>query len=146
MLHHLEHALHPWVAFFVLPVFAFANAGVPVMGLSLGDVLHPVPMGIILGLLFGKQVGILLMSWLAVRLGLASTPEGVGWRLLHGTTLLCGIGFTMSLFIASLAFEQGGEAYFGLERLGILLGSLISGFLGYLMLRLALGKAPKASA
>ncbi len=143
MLHHLEHALHPWVAFFVLPVFAFANAGVPVLGLSVADVMHPVPLGIILGLFLGKQVGILSLSWLAVRLGLATTPEGIGWRLLHGTTLLCGIGFTMSLFIASLAFEQGGEAYFGLERLGILVGSLISGFLGYFVLKLTLRKVPE---
>jgi len=138
MLHHLEHILHPWVAFGVLPVFAFANAGVPVLGLSLADALHPVPMGIVTGLFLGKQIGILALCWLAVRLGIASLPEGVGWRQLHGTSLLCGIGFTMSLFIASLAFEQGGAAYSGLDRLGILLGTLLSGVLGFAALSGAL--------
>lgn len=139
MLHRLEHTLHPWVAFGVLPVFAFANAGVPVLGLSIADVMHPVPLGIITGLFVGKQIGIVGLCWIGVKLGLASTPKGVTWRQLHGTSLLCGIGFTMSLFIASLAFEQGGAEYFGLERLGILLGSLISGILGYLALRTAMG-------
>ncbi len=138
LLRHLEHALHPWVAFGVLPVFAFANAGVPVIGLALADVLHPVPLGIMTGLFFGKQVGILLMSWLAVRLGIASPPAGVGWRQLYGTSLLCGIGFTMSLFIASLAFAAPGGGFMGLERLGILIGSLISGLLGYFVLRFSL--------
>ena len=138
LLRHLEHALHPWVAFGVLPIFAFANAGVSIGGLSLADVLHPVPLGIVTGLFLGKQVGILAMSWLAVRLGIASPPEGVGWRQLYGTALLCGIGFTMSLFIASLAFEQGGTAYLGLERLGILIGSLVSGLLGYVVLKISL--------
>lgn len=138
LLHRLEHALHPWVAFGVLPVFAFANAGVPVLGLSMSDVLHPVPLGIAGGLFFGKQVGIIGLSWLAVRLGLASLPDGAGWRMLHGASLLCGIGFTMSLFIASLAFEQGGEAYFGLDRLGILLGTALAGVAGYLALRSAM--------
>lgn len=137
----LEHKLHPWVAFLVLPVFAFANAGVPILGLSLSDALHPVPLGIILGLFFGKQIGILLLSWIGIRLGLASLPEGVNWRLLHGVTLLCGIGFTMSLFIASLAFEQSQTAYFGLERLGILIGSLLSGVIGYLILRISLNSS-----
>jgi NhaA family Na+:H+ antiporter len=132
---HLEHTLHPWVAFGVLPVFALANAGVPLLGLSLGDVLHPVPIGIVGGLLVGKFIGILGMSGLAVGLRVADLPEGVGWRHIQGVSLLCGVGFTMSLFIASLAFEQGGEAYFGLERLGILMGSLLSGVAGYLLLR-----------
>jgi NhaA family Na+:H+ antiporter len=138
LLRHLEHALHPWVAFGVLPIFAFANAGVSIGGLSIADVLHPVPVGIVAGLFLGKQVGILAMSWLAVRLGIASPPEGVGWWQLYGTALLCGIGFTMSLFIASLAFEQGGAASQGLERLGILIGSLVSGLLGYAVLRVSL--------
>jgi NhaA family Na+:H+ antiporter len=135
-LQHLEHILHPWVAFGVLPVFAFANAGVPVLDLSLGDVLHPVPLGIVTGLFFGKQIGVLGFSWLATRLGVASLPEGVGWGHLYGAALLCGIGFTMSLFIASLAFGQGSTAYFGLERLGILIGSLVCGLAGYGVLRM----------
>jgi NhaA family Na+:H+ antiporter len=134
-LRHLEQALHPWVAFGILPVFAFANAGVSIVGLSISDTFHPVPLGIVTGLLLGKQIGILALCRLGIRAGIASPPEGVGWRQLHGAALLCGIGFTMSLFIASLAFEQGSSAYLGLERLGILLGSLISGLLGYLLLR-----------
>jgi NhaA family Na+:H+ antiporter len=138
LLLHLEHWLHPWVAFGVLPVFALANAGVPLLGLSLSDLIHPVPLGIVGGLLVGKFVGITGMSGLAVVFRLAELPKGVGWRHLQGAALLCGVGFTMSLFIASLAFEQGGEAYFGLERLGILFGSLFSGVLGYFVLRVAL--------
>ncbi|NCQ35526.1 Na+/H+ antiporter NhaA, partial [bacterium] len=139
LLRHLEHTLHPWVAFGVLPIFAFANAGVSIGGLSLGDMLHPVPLGIVTGLFLGKQIGILALSWLAVRLGVASAPEGVGWWQIYGTALLCGIGFTMSLFITSLAFEQGGASFLGLERLGILIGSLVSGLLGYVVLKLSLG-------
>ena len=142
-LRHLEHTLHPWVAFGVLPVFAFANAGVPMTGLSISDVAHPVPLGIVGGLFLGKQIGILALCWLATRLRLASLPEGVNWWQLHGTALLCGIGFTMSLFIASLATEQGGDpAQFGLERLGILLGTFLSGTAGYLVLRAALSRRP----
>lgn len=138
LLHHLEHALHPWVAFGVLPVFAFANAGISVLDLSLSDLLHPVPLGIAGGLVVGKLVGIVTLSGLAVRSGIASLPEGTSWPQLVATALLCGIGFTMSLFIASLAFEHGGGAYLGLDRLGIIVGSLISGTLGYLVLRSSL--------
>ncbi len=136
-LHDLEHALHPWVAFGVLPLFAFANAGVSLAGVSLSDLGHPVPLGIMIGLLIGKPVGILLTAWLAVRLRVASLPEAVNWRQLQGAALLCGIGFTMSLFIASLAFGPRG-GYSGLEQLGILIGSIVSGILGYLWLRVAL--------
>jgi len=145
-LRQLEHTLHPWVAFGVLPVFAFANAGVPLLGLSINDVAHPVPLGIVGGLFLGKQIGILTLCWLATRLRLASLPEGVNWWQLHGTALLCGIGFTMSLFIASLATEQGGDAaQLGLERLGILLGTFLSGVAGYLVLRAALGRRPEVT-
>lgn len=140
-LRHLEHALHPWVAFGILPVFAFANAGVSILDLSLTDILHPVPMGIVTGLFLGKQIGVLTLCWIAIRAGLASLPDGVGWRELHGVSLLCGIGFTMSLFIASLAFEQGATAYLGLERLGILVGSLICGLSGYVVLRISMKAA-----
>lgn len=146
LLRRLEHALHPWVAFGVLPIFAFANAGVPLAGLSVADALHPVPLGIAGGLFLDKQIGVLAMSGLAVRLGLASRPDGVGWRQLYGSALLCGVGFTMSLFIASLAFEQGGPAYSGLERLGILSGSLVSGLVGYVVLRTSLSPAPNGAA
>ena len=122
-----------------MPVFAFANAGVSILGLSITDILHPVPLGIVTGLFLGKQIGVLVFCWLAVRLRIASPPEGVGWWQLYGTSLLCGIGFTMSLFIASLAFEQGATDYLGLERLGILIGTLVSGLSGYVLLRLTLG-------
>jgi NhaA family Na+:H+ antiporter len=134
-LHAFERALHPWVAYGVLPLFAFANAGVPLAGLSPAQLLHPVSAGIVAGLFIGKQLGIVGLSWIAVRLGLATLPRDTNWGLLHGASLLCGIGFTMSLFIASLAFEQGGGAYFGLERLGILAGSTVAGVTGYLVLR-----------
>jgi NhaA family Na+:H+ antiporter len=144
-LQHLEHALHPWVAFGILPVFAFANAGVSFVGLSIRDAVHPVPLGIVTGLLFGKQIGVLVFCWLGIRAGIASPPEGVGWRQLHGAALLCGIGFTMSLFIASLAFEQGSASYLGLERLGILLGSFLSGLLGYVVLRVTVVHGIKKS-
>ncbi|HPF36415.1 MAG TPA: Na+/H+ antiporter NhaA [Candidatus Krumholzibacteria bacterium] len=140
----LEHALHPWVAFGVLPIFAFANAGVPVRGLSAADLSHPVPLGIVLGLFLGKQIGVLGLSWLAVQLRLAALPAGVGWGLLHGVALLCGIGFTMSLFIASLAFEDTGAEFLGMERLGILMGSLVSGLGGWAVLRWALGRREPA--
>lgn len=139
-LNKLEHALHPWVAFAILPVFAFANAGVSLAGLSPSDLFHNVPLGIITGLFVGKQVGIMATATLAVRLGIASLPERVRWLHLYGTSLLCGIGFTMSLFIASLAFEQGGFANVGLERLGIVTGSLLAGVIGYLTLHLVLDK------
>ena len=143
LLRHLEHTLHPWVAFGVLPVFAFANAGVSIVELSISDTLHSVPLGIVTGLFFGKQIGIMAMCWIAIRLGVASAPEGVSWWQLYGAALLCGIGFTMSLFIASLAFEQGGAGYLGLERLGILIGSLVSGLLGYVVLRVTLASRAK---
>ncbi len=137
-LRQLEHTLHPWVAFGILPVFAFANAGVSIIGLSISDVFHPVSLGIVIGLFFGKQIGVLAMCWIATRLGIAELPEGVDWWQIYGAALLCGIGFTMSLFIASLAFEQGSTAYLGLERLGIVIGSLVSGLMGYLVLRATL--------
>jgi len=139
LLHRLEHALHPWVAFGVLPVFAFANAGVPLKGLSIAKVFHPVPLGIATGLFFGNLIGVSMLCWISVRLRLASLPEGVTWRHIPGVALLCGIGFTMSLFIASLAFEQSGVDYLGLERLGILIGTVASAVFGYILLRVSLG-------
>ncbi|MBM3984262.1 MAG: Na+/H+ antiporter NhaA, partial [Planctomycetes bacterium] len=122
----LEHALAGWVKYLVLPVFGFANAGVPLAGLAPAAALHPVPLGIAAGLFAGKQLGVLGFAWLAVRLRLATLAEELRPPLLYGAALLCGIGFTMSLFIASLAFEQGSAPYLGLERLGILAGSLVS--------------------
>jgi len=137
-LHRLERALHPWIAFGVLPLFAFANAGVPVSGIAAAQLLHPVTLGIASGLFVGKQLGIMLACWLAVRFGLAALPRDTDWGLLYGVSLLCGIGFTMSLFIASLAFGADSGDYSGLERIGILSGSLVSGVAGYLVLRLQL--------
>lgn len=145
-LRQLEHTLHPWVAFGILPIFAFANAGVSIAGLSITDTFHPVPLGIVTGLLLGKQIGVLAFCWIGIRARIASLPEGVGWRQLHGAALLCGIGFTMSLFIASLAFEQGSTAYLGLDRLGILIGSLVSGLSGYILLRVTPVNGPAAAA
>lgn len=144
-LRQLEHALHPWVAFGVLPAFAFANAGVAVAEFSISDAIHPVPLGIVTGLFLGKLIGVLGMCWIATRMRIASLPTGVGWWQLLGASLLCGIGFTMSLFIASLAFEQGSLSYLGLERLGILIGSLVSGLLGYIVLRVTLGTEMRAT-
>ena len=136
LLHQLERSIHPWVAYGVLPIFAFANAGIPLTGLSVFDLGHRVPLGIILGLFVGKQLGISLATWLTVKVGLASLPEGVRWPQIYGTAILAGIGFTMSLFIASLAFEAAPDrSFLGLERLGILAGSVASGLVGFLVLR-----------
>jgi len=137
-LHHLEHILHPYVALMILPLFAFANAGIPLAGLTLSSLLEPVPLGIMLGLFFGKLIGVFGFSWLAVILRLGKLPEGSGWIGLFGVSALCGIGFTMSLFISSLAAEDGAVALIAQHRLGILAGTLISAITGYLVLRLFL--------
>ncbi len=131
----LENALHPWVAFGIMPLFAFANAGVSLSGITFKSLLSPVPLGIALGLFIGKQVGIFGFSWLAIKLKLAKLPEGVRWSGLYGLSVLCGIGFTMSLFIGSLAFERGGPDLETAVRLGVLTGTLLSGLLGYFVLR-----------
>ena len=129
--HQLEHALHPWVAFAILPLFAFANSGIPLAGLALSSLLQPVPLGIALGLFIGKQVGIFSACYLAVKTRLAQLPENANWRHIHGISALCGIGFTMSLFIGSLAFEGGGGPDYAIDdRLGILTGSLLSAIVG----------------
>jgi len=136
-LRHLIHVLHPWVAFGILPLFAFVNAGVPLAGMTLATLWEPVPRGIELGLFFGKQVGVFGFAWLAVRLGVAALPERVNWGQIYGVSLLCGIGFTMSLFIGSLAFEEtGGVGYGRPDRLGIIVGSLISGVFGYIVVKI----------
>ena len=131
----MEHSLHPWVAYGILPLFAFANSGVSLAGLSIAQILAPVPLGIALGLLLGKQLGVFGFSWLAIRMRLATLPEGTDWIQLYGVAVLCGIGFTMSLFIGSLAFDQTGQQYATVDRLGILMGSVVSAVLGYLILR-----------
>ncbi len=132
----VEHGLHQWVAFLIVPVFAFANAGVSLDGFSFASLLEPIPLGIAAGLFLGKQLGILLFCGLAIWLGFAKLPTGASWWGFYGTSVLCGIGFTMSLFIASLAFEQGGSDVVVLgDRIGILLGSVISATVGYVLLK-----------
>lgn len=143
MLHDLEHGLHPWVNFLILPVFALANAGIPLQGITWGHVFEPIPLGILLGLFLGKQFGIFTFSWLIIRLKLAKLPEGVRYLQLYGVSILAGIGFTMSLFIASLAFEHSGEDYIMTERIGILAGSLLSGVVGFIVLVMADKKKAK---
>lgn len=134
----IERDLHSVVAFFILPVFAFANAGISFAGVGTEQVFHSVPLGIALGLFIGKQVGIFGLCWLAIKLKLTGLPRGMSWGSLYGTAALCGIGFTMSLFIASLAFEETGVNLMFDERLGIILGSIASGVVGYIVLRVSL--------
>jgi len=140
----LEHDLHAPVAYAILPIFAFANAGLSLAGLSLAEIAHPVTMGVIVGLLLGKPVGILIFVGLAVALGLAQLPRGVSWSQVLGVAFACGIGFTMSLFIAGLAFEHGSGAYFSGDRLGILLGSVLSALIGFAWLYFSLPKSAQA--
>jgi NhaA family Na+:H+ antiporter len=136
-LQELLHALHPWVAFCVLPMFAFVNAGVSLETITLRTLLDPVPLGIGLGLIVGKQLGIFGFTWITIRSGIARLPRGVTMMDIYGVALLCGVGFTMSLFIGSLAYEEGGAGYARPDRLGIIVGSLISGLLGFVVLRLS---------
>ena len=122
----LEHALHPWVAYGILPLFAFANAGLSLSGVTVDSFTHDVPMGIAVGLLVGKTVGVFGLTWLAVKIGIAALPQGANWGQVVGVAILCGIGFTMSLFVGSLAFEPGVSDYAGMDRMGILTGSILA--------------------
>lgn len=141
----LEHNLHSLVAFIILPVFAFANAGISFAGIGVEQVMAPVPLGIIVGLIVGKQLGVFGFCFIAIKLGWAQLPTNVNLRLLYGAAILCGVGFTMSLFIGSLAFEQGnsGNLIFQ-DRLGIVIGSLISGVFGYFVIKGGVDKLSKA--
>jgi len=130
----LEHALQPWVAFLILPLFAFANARLSLAGVGASGLLEPVPLGIVLGLLVGKPLGVFGAAYLAVAVGIGKRPDGLTWTALFGMSLLCGIGFTMSLFIGSLAFEQGATVYAESNRLGILAGSTVAAILGLVTL------------
>ncbi len=130
-----EHDLHSSVAFFILPVFAFANAGINLTNIGMEQLTHPVPVGIALGLFIGKQVGVFGLCWLVIKLKFAQLPSGMNWGSLYGLAALCGIGFTMSMFIGSLAFEETGVDMVFDERLGIIIGSLLSGIVGYFILR-----------
>ncbi|MBC2655236.1 Na+/H+ antiporter NhaA [Pseudomonas sp. MSSRFD41] len=127
----LEHALHPWVSFGILPLFAFANAGLSLSGVTVESFTHFVPMGIAVGLLLGKTIGVFGLTWLAVKTGLAALPAGANWGQVFGVAILCGIGFTMSLFVGSLAFVPGSSEYAGMDRMGILTGSLFAALIGY---------------
>lgn len=135
MLHELEHELHGMVAFFILPLFAFVNSGINLSSINLDPSAQGVPLGIAVGLFVGKQVGIFGFCWLAIKAGLSHLPKGMNLGTLYGTSILCGIGFTMSLFIGSLAFEETGSNLLFDERLGIIAGSLLSGVVGYLSLK-----------
>lgn len=128
----LEHSLHPWIVFGVLPLFAFANAGVPFSGMGFHSLVDPVTLGIILGLFFGKQLGIFSVLFIAIKLGLSAKPAGASWVQLYGVSILCGIGFTMSLFIGGLAYNDVEMQ--AAVRLGVLLGSVLSAGVGYLIL------------
>ena len=133
----LEHALHPWVAYGILPLFAFANAGLSLSGVTVESFTHAVPMGIAIGLLLGKTVGVFGLTWLAVKTGLAALPSGANWGQVFGVAILCGIGFTMSLFVGSLAFEPGASDYAGMDRMGILTGSILAALIGYAVTAMA---------
>ena len=137
----LEHDLHAMVAFLILPVFAFANSGLNISAMGVEEMMHPVTIGIVLGLFVGKQLGVFTFAWLAVKMGLAKLPDQVNWSLIYGVSLLCGIGFTMSLFIGSLAFENSGNNLLFDERLGIILASILSAVCGYLWLKKALNQS-----
>lgn len=134
----MEHDLHSAVAYIILPIFAFANAGISFAGLGIEEIFHRVSLGIALGLFVGKQLGIFSLCWLVIKLKFTSLPKDVSWAMLYGAAILCGVGFTMSLFIGSLAFEETGVNLLFDERLGIIIGSLLSGALGYLVLRISL--------
>lgn len=135
-LEELEHDLHTTVAFGILPLFAFANSGISLEGAGFAELFHSVPLGIAAGLFIGKQVGIMIMCWLVFKLGFSTMPKGINYKQIYGAALLCGVGFTMSLFIGGLAFA-GDNTLFD-ERLGIIMGSIVSGVAGYLMLKVSL--------
>ena len=140
--HSLEHSLHAPVNYVILPLFAFVNTGIGFSNLTAKDFYESATLGIAFGLFFGKQMGVFLFTVLAVRMGFGKLPQGVNWKLLYGVSILSGIGFTMSLFIGSLAFEEARASGMVLtdERLGILMGSMISGLIGYIVLRIFLRK------
>ncbi|WP_210499401.1 Na+/H+ antiporter NhaA [Vibrio crassostreae] len=135
-LKHLEHALHPWVSFGILPLFAFANAGISLEGVTMDSVFAMLPLGVAAGLFIGKPLGIFTFSWLAVKIGVAKLPDGVDMKQIFAVSVLCGIGFTMSIFISSLAFGTANVEYDTFARIGILMGSTVAAFTGYTLLRM----------
>ncbi len=136
----MEYDLHNWVVYMILPLFAFVNAGVDLQGISIEEMAGPVPLGIMLGLFIGKQVGVFSFSWLAIKMGLASLPQGSNWTLMYGVSVLTGIGFTMSLFVDTLAYNDT-QIYHYADKLAILLGSFLSAIVGYLILYLKTGRS-----
>ena len=130
----IEHSISPYVAFIIMPLFAFANAGVNLEGLSLHSLMEPVPLGILCGLFFGKQIGVLLFSYVSIKLNLAEAPNNSNWLSLYGVSILTGIGFTMSLFVGNLAFAESIKYTDGV-KIGVLTGSLLSTIFGYLILK-----------
>jgi len=140
----LEHNLHSPVVFVILPLFAFANAGLSLAGMSIEDLAHPVTLGVISGLFIGKALGILGFVGLGVALRFVQIPKNVNWIQLLGVAFACGIGFTMSLFIAGLAFEHGSDDYYSGDRLGILLGSILSALVAFVLLHFSLPKSPRS--
>jgi NhaA family Na+:H+ antiporter len=141
-LHRLENILHPWVAYAIMPLFALANAGFSLKGISFASLEHVVVLGIILGLFLGKQIGVFGFTWLMVKLRLASLPAKTSWFEIYGVAILCGIGFTMSLFLGTLSFQNAG-VYLTEVRLGVLTGSLLSGIVGVLALTFAFNRKMK---
>lgn len=134
-LHSLEHNLHPYVIYMIAPIFALANAGIDLSGVSLADLWSPLPLGIAAGLFIGKQIGVFGATWLVVKMKLAKLPHGVNWAMIWGLSMLAGIGFTMSLFIGSLSYE--GDEMMNMVRLGVMLGSAVAAVVGYMVLRMA---------
>jgi len=130
----LEHGIHPYVAWLILPLFAFANAGVSLQGVSGEGVFSLLPMGIAAGLLLGKPIGIMLFSGIAVKMGIARLPQGINFKQIAAVSVLCGIGFTMSIFIGSLAFAKADPELMTYAKIGILLGSTLSAVIGYVLL------------
>jgi NhaA family Na+:H+ antiporter len=135
----IEHAISPYVAFIIMPLFAFANAGVNLEGLSLSSLLEPVPLGILCGLFFGKQIGVLLFSYVSIRFKFAEAPNNSNWLSLYGVSVLTGIGFTMSLFVGNLAFADNLQYMDGV-KIGVLTGSLLSTVFGYILLLISFKK------
>ena len=134
----VEHGLHPWVAFMIIPIFAFFNSGVSFAGMSFSSLLQPLPLGIALGLFIGKQVGVFTFSWVAVNTGICKLPRGVSWQQVYGVACLTGIGFTMSLFIGTLAFDTSEQL--NAVRLGVMMGSVLSTILGVIVLKRSLAE------
>jgi NhaA family Na+:H+ antiporter len=135
----LEHILSPYVAFGIMPLFALANAGVSLEGISTNTLMAPVPLGIVCGLFFGKQIGVFLFSYLSIKLKFAEMPSNSNWIKLYGVGILTGIGFTMSLFVGNLAFMENTQHMVGV-KIGVLCGSLLSAFVGYFLLLITTNK------